>query len=69
MIARTTAAALSAATCWIIHTEIRQATMADAAVIADYNLALAKESDNLTLEPSIVRQGVEAVLRDPAKGI
>ena len=43
--------------------------MADAALIADYNLALAKESENLTLEPSVVRQGVEAVLRDPAKGI
>jgi len=49
--------------------EIRQATMADAAVIAEYNVALAKESEGLILDPSVVRQGVEAALRDAAKGV
>jgi ribosomal protein S18 acetylase RimI-like enzyme len=49
--------------------KIRQATMADAAVIASYNVALAKESEDMTLEPTRVRQGVEAVLRDAAKGV
>jgi len=49
--------------------EIREATMADAAVIAAYNVALAKESEDLTLDPAVVRQGVEAVLRDAAKGV
>jgi ribosomal protein S18 acetylase RimI-like enzyme len=49
--------------------EIRQATIADAAAIAEYNVALAKESEDLTLEPAVVRQGVEAALRDAAKGV
>jgi len=43
--------------------------MTDAALIAQYNVALAKESENLTLDPAIVLQGVGAVLRDPAKGV
>ena len=43
--------------------------MADAAVIAQYNVALAKESENLTLDPAIVRKGVEAALRDTSKGV
>ncbi len=49
--------------------EIRKATKADAAAIAEYNAALAKESEDMTLDPAIVRQGVEAVLRDAAKGV
>jgi len=43
--------------------------MADAAVIAEYNVALARESENLALDPAVVRKGVEAVLKDAAKGI
>jgi GNAT superfamily N-acetyltransferase len=49
--------------------EIRQATIADAAVIAEYNIALAKETEDLTLDPAVVRPGVEAVLSDTAKGV
>jgi ribosomal protein S18 acetylase RimI-like enzyme len=45
------------------------ATVADAATIAEYNVALARESEGMTLDPAVVRQGVEAVLRDAAKGI
>jgi GNAT superfamily N-acetyltransferase len=37
-------------------------------VIAQYNIALAKETESLDLEPARVRAGVEALLRDPAKG-
>jgi ribosomal protein S18 acetylase RimI-like enzyme len=48
---------------------IRQPTLSDAAVIAAYNIALAKESEDKALDPAIVRQGVEAVLRDAAKGV
>jgi GNAT superfamily N-acetyltransferase len=47
---------------------IRQATLENAAIIADYNVALADESENLKLEPARVRAGVEALLRDPGKG-
>jgi len=49
--------------------EIRRATIADAAVIAAYNAALARESENMPLDPAIVHRGVEAVLRDATKGI
>lgn len=48
---------------------IRPATLADAAVIAEFNVALAKESENLALDLAVVRPGVEAVLRDASKGI
>jgi GNAT superfamily N-acetyltransferase len=36
--------------------------------MAQFNIALAAESENLELEPARVRAGVEALLRDPAKG-
>jgi ribosomal protein S18 acetylase RimI-like enzyme len=40
----------------------------DADVLARFNVQLAKESENLVLVPARVRAGVEALLRDPAKG-
>ncbi len=43
--------------------------MNDAAIFAEYNVALARESEGLTLDPAVVRRGVEAVLRDSSKGI
>lgn len=49
--------------------EIRKATLTDAVTIADFNIALAKESENMTLDPNVVRPGVEAVLRNPARGV
>jgi ribosomal protein S18 acetylase RimI-like enzyme len=49
--------------------EIRLATITDAAVIAEYNIALANETEDLTLDPAVVRPGVEAVLCDAAKGV
>ncbi|HUD47938.1 MAG TPA: GNAT family N-acetyltransferase [Candidatus Baltobacteraceae bacterium] len=42
--------------------------MDDLAVMAQFNIALASESESLELEPARVRAGVEALLRDPAKG-
>lgn len=36
--------------------------------MARFNVELAKESENLVLDPARVKAGVEALLRDPAKG-
>lgn len=42
--------------------------MSDAAVIAEFNLRLAWETEQLQLDPEVVRQGVATVLRDENKG-
>jgi ribosomal protein S18 acetylase RimI-like enzyme len=47
---------------------IRRAVLADAAVIAEYNRAMAKETEDLDLDPPRVLAGVEAALSDGAKG-
>lgn len=49
--------------------QIRTATPADAAVITEFNLRLAEESEGLHLDPAVVRSGVATVLADPGKGI
>jgi ribosomal protein S18 acetylase RimI-like enzyme len=48
---------------------IREATLADAPVIADFNMQLALESERLTLDAACVREGVAAMLKDPSKGV
>ena len=48
---------------------IRRATLADAPVVADFNLRLAAESEHLRLDPECVATGVAAVLSDASKGI
>ena len=48
---------------------VRPARGTDAALIADFNLRLAEESEGLALDPPTVRAGVEALLADPAKGL
>jgi GNAT superfamily N-acetyltransferase len=48
---------------------IRNATGDDAAVITDFNIRLALESEDLQLELSTVTQGVATLLKDPSKGI
>ena len=48
---------------------IRQAALSDAPVVAEFNLRLAGETEQLRLDPEVVRAGVAAVLSDPAKGI
>jgi len=48
---------------------IRRANLADAPVIADFNIRLAEESERLRLDGSCVAAGVAAVLSDASKGI
>lgn len=47
---------------------IRPATPADAAVIRDFNLGLARETESIELDPDIVLSGVTALLNDASKG-
>ncbi|HEV8603733.1 MAG TPA: GNAT family N-acetyltransferase [Tepidisphaeraceae bacterium] len=47
---------------------IRSATRDDASTIADFNIRLAMETENLALDPSTIFPGVRAVLQDPSKG-
>jgi ribosomal protein S18 acetylase RimI-like enzyme len=49
--------------------KIRKAALADLSVIADFNVRLAQESEDLALDPARVEAGVGAILTDPAKGI
>lgn len=48
---------------------IRKATLTDAPVVAEFNLRLAEETEQLRLNPQTVSAGVAAVLNDPAKGL
>jgi GNAT superfamily N-acetyltransferase len=47
---------------------IRLATPQDVAVVTDFNLRLAAETEQLQLDPTTVRAGVAAVLADAHKG-
>ena len=47
---------------------IGAAAPSDAAAIAEFNLRLAAETEDLRLDPATVRAGVAALLADPAKG-
>jgi len=49
--------------------KIRKAALGDLPVIADFNVRLAHESEDLALDAVRVEAGVGAVLIDPAKGI
>jgi GNAT superfamily N-acetyltransferase len=49
--------------------KIRRAGLADAPVIADFNLRLAKETEGLRLNAARVSAGVTALLNDPSKGV
>ena len=51
-----------------MNIQIRRATTADAARIADHNAAMARETENVQLDPERLRLGVDAVLNDSAKG-
>jgi GNAT superfamily N-acetyltransferase len=48
---------------------IRPAEARDAQMIAEFNLALAEETEKLRLDPLTVSAGVAALLKDPAKGL
>jgi GNAT superfamily N-acetyltransferase len=47
---------------------VRKATPADVSVIADFNLALAWETEHLRLDEPRVLAGVKALIREPARG-
>jgi ribosomal protein S18 acetylase RimI-like enzyme len=49
-------------------TEFRRATLDDAEVVARYAADMALETESLKLDRERVRRGVEAALRDEAKG-
>lgn len=51
-----------------MNIHIRRATTADTDRIADHNAAMARETENVQLDPERLRLGVDAVLRDPGKG-
>ena len=48
---------------------IRKAILRDAATIAEFNVKVAKESENLVLDLGTVTKGTTALLNDPAKGV
>jgi len=47
---------------------VRNATLEDVATIVDFQLKMAKETEELTLVSEVVKEGVSAVFRDPSKG-
>jgi len=47
---------------------VRPARPADAEVLAGFNLAMARETEGLALDPGTVRTAVSAFLADPARG-
>jgi len=52
-----------------INTIIRAARITDVAVIADFNLRIALETEQRRLDPERVRLGVAALLADASKGV
>ncbi|MEX0828906.1 MAG: GNAT family N-acetyltransferase [Nitrospirales bacterium] len=51
-----------------MNVKIRRATVADIDTISTFNTALARETEARTLDASLLRPGVESILRDPSKG-
>ena len=47
---------------------IRRATMSDLNTLVSFNAALARETENRTLDVRVLQSGVEALLQDPGKG-
>jgi len=47
---------------------VRCATPEDAATIADFQLKMALETEGLTLDAAVVKEGVAALFRDSSKG-
>ena len=54
---------------WPINIQIRKAGLVDAPIVAEFNLLLAEETEQLHLDPATVNSGVIAILGDDAKGI
>lgn len=47
---------------------IRKASAKDWAIIADFQQQMAWETENMTLKPDIIKEGIQVVLNDPTKG-
>jgi GNAT superfamily N-acetyltransferase len=54
---------------WPINIQIRKAGLADMPIVAEFNLRLAEETEQLHLDPETVNAGVTAILGDESKGI
>ena len=52
----------------MIQPKIRPARLTDATTLAEFNIRMAWETEQRKLDPDRVRQGVGALLNDPAKG-
>ena len=50
------------------HYEIRRAASADAALVVDFQLRMALETEDLRLDPEVVEAGVGAVFEDSRRG-
>jgi ribosomal protein S18 acetylase RimI-like enzyme len=48
--------------------QIRSATPDDASIIADFNIRMAMETENLALDPSMIFPGVRAIFANPSRG-
>ena len=51
-----------------MNLEIQPATLDDADAIADFNIRMALETENLILDPALVGPGVKRLLNSPAMG-
>ncbi|MEN8189138.1 MAG: GNAT family N-acetyltransferase [Thermodesulfobacteriota bacterium] len=47
---------------------IRKALCEDIPALADFNTAMAKETENIDLRPELIRQGVETLIATPSLG-
>lgn len=47
---------------------IRKAEFRDVPTLADFNVLMAKETENKDLDVEVVTQGVKAIIKDPHKG-
>ncbi|KAK9908531.1 hypothetical protein WJX75_009267 [Coccomyxa subellipsoidea] len=47
---------------------VRRATPQDQSIISQFNIAMAKETEDLDLDEKTVQAGVMALLSDPSKG-
>jgi len=55
-------------TCYLFDMLIRNATLNDAEIIAENNLLLAQESENIRIKHEMVIEGVKTIITDEQKG-
>ncbi|MGB0866812.1 MAG: hypothetical protein ACPGSC_09900, partial [Granulosicoccaceae bacterium] len=48
--------------------DIRPATLKDAEAIADFNIRMAQETEDLRLDPALVHPGVKRLIQNPTMG-